>query len=454
MGAARMADPSWLDIALFLGVLIAWTVGLVLFSRTERFKRWNLGMAGPILMVRTVQGKRLLDRLATRRRFWTAYGDASLLFVFIAMFGLFGLLIYEAFLVPTIPRVNAPTPDLLLGIPGLNRVIPLGYGVLGLAVAIVLHEFAHGILSRVANIKVQSLGVLLVILPVGAFVEPDEKEMQAMPRRERLRLYAVGPATNLLLAVIFMAVFSGLLMPSAQPNTPGHVPAVGLTYVDPDGPAGDVGLHAGWIITSLNGTVVTDVASFTVVLQGIPANKTGVPLYACYRGACEDKVADLSYKIDADRNAVYGKLNVTVTTVTASRFQPLGFSDSSGPIASILSFTALPFSGHMPAEKPYTDFYVLSGPLAGAPDLFWILASATYYLFWLDLMLGATNALPAIPLDGGYIFRDAMVGLLQRLQKGVDVERHVRVVRNLSYAISLFILALILWQFVGPRLNA
>ena len=74
-------------------------------------------------------------------------------------------------------------------------------------------------------------------------------------------------------------------------------------------------------------------------------------------------------------------------------------------------------------------------------------------MFWLNLMLGATNALPAVPLDGGYIFRDALHGLLARYRAGLSEERRTRVVRNVSYVVALLILALILWQFIGPRLN-
>src|SRR5438309_10978520 len=114
------------------------------------------------------------------------------------------LLIWEATLVQTpAVRGNPPSPDLLLGLPGINPIIPLGYGILGLAVAIILHELSHGILSRVATVKIRSLGLIFLIFPIGAFVEPDEHELRALPRRERGRLYAVWPATNVLLAILF-----------------------------------------------------------------------------------------------------------------------------------------------------------------------------------------------------------------------------------------------------------
>src|SRR3989442_14219361 len=93
--------------------------------------------------------------------------------------------------------------------------------MLGLSVAIILHEFSHGILSRVANIKIRSLGLIFLIFPIGAFVEPDEDELRALPRRERGRLYAVGPATNVLLAALFATVFSTPPLRSAGPVPAG-----------------------------------------------------------------------------------------------------------------------------------------------------------------------------------------------------------------------------------------
>src|SRR5438128_11194564 len=86
-------------------------------------------------------------------------------------------------------RSNPPSPETLLGLPGINPIIPLGYGILGLAVAIILHEFSHGILSRAANIKIRSLGLIFLFFLTGAFVDPAVAELRPLPRRERGCLY-------------------------------------------------------------------------------------------------------------------------------------------------------------------------------------------------------------------------------------------------------------------------
>jgi len=149
-----------------------------------------------------------------------------------------------------------------------------------------------------------------------------------------------------------------------------------------------------------------------------------------------------------------GFLGVGSFAISTAYFHPIGGADAfGGLVQSSLNYVFLPFRGLQPLGAPYTDFYQVNGPLAALPEgAFWILANAFYWLFWLNVMLGATNALPAVPLDGGYIFRDGLHALVARLRKGISAERQDRVVKNVSYAFALMILALILWQFIGPRI--
>src|SRR5439155_22747008 len=81
----------------------------------------------------------------------------------------------------------------------------------------ILHEFSHGILARVAKIRIRSLGLIFLIFPIGAFVEPEEEELLALPRRDRARLFAAGPAMNIVLAVLFAVMFSSVMATSVQP---------------------------------------------------------------------------------------------------------------------------------------------------------------------------------------------------------------------------------------------
>jgi len=70
----------------------------------------------------------------------------------------------------------------------------------------------------------------------------------------------------------------------------------------------------------------------------------------------------------------------------------------------------------MPIPMDFASNYQVQGPLSVIPTpIYWTLANVFYYLFWLNILLGTFNALPAMPLDGGFIFRDAVDHIIHRI---------------------------------------
>jgi hypothetical protein len=53
-----------------------------------------------------------------------------------------------------------------------------------------------------------------------------------------------------------------------------------------------------------------------------------------------------------------------------------------------------------------------------------------------------------VPLDGGFLFNDGVRALIIRLKKGIKEETKEKIVKNVSLAISMVILGLILLPFV------
>ncbi len=439
------------DPFLIAGVLIAaWVLVLFGLHRKNALEPRSLSLAGPILMWKTQRGRDLIDRIARPRRFWRAFGDVSIVVVGVTMVMTTLLLLWEATLVQSASvRANPPSPDLLLGLPGINRLIPVGYGIFGLAIAIVLHEFSHGILSRVAKVPIRSLGLLFFVVPIGAFVEPDEDELKALPRHERARLYAAGPATNVLLAVLFAVLFSSTMLSSVAPVHDG-VGVVGFS--GPTSPAQLAGMQPYMVITSINGTQVHTYREFQDALALVETNRT-IPVVA-YDPATG---AYTTYNVTpVERNPATNRaiLGIYAFDVSTDYYHPLTNPSRFGGIpGSILLYVSLPFQGYAPIQDPATRFYRVTGPLAAVPTaLFWIVVNTLYWLFWLNAMLGATNALPAVPLDGGYLFKDGMAGLVTRLRRGIQAEERDRIVTQVTYFSALLILALILWQLIGPRI--
>ncbi len=97
--------------------------------------------------------------------------------------------------------------DLLL--PGVN--LPFLEGVLALAIVMIVHEGAHAVLSRIAKVPILSSGIVLFgIIPIGAFVEPDEKKLAQAEQGKQTRVLVAGPTANLVFSGVFFMLFAAM----------------------------------------------------------------------------------------------------------------------------------------------------------------------------------------------------------------------------------------------------
>ncbi|HMK46662.1 MAG TPA: site-2 protease family protein [Methanocella sp.] len=171
-----MLDSVWLLV--LLGFAFWWTIVFML-DRAGVLKRFNTTSIGPLIMWRTYRGQKFLDMLASPKEFWKMLITACIPMVFFSMFlMLLMMVILDAAMIVNTPSPGpANAPQNILAIPGVNQFIPFVWGWIALIVAMVVHEFGHAISAKAENIKVKSLGLLLIPIPIGAFAEIDEEEM-------------------------------------------------------------------------------------------------------------------------------------------------------------------------------------------------------------------------------------------------------------------------------------
>ena len=118
-----------------------------------------------------------------------------------------GLAGYAGAPAPVPPPGGAPL------IPGITPGLPLIEGILALAVLMVVHEMSHGFLARVHKIKLENAGVVFYgILPFGAFVEPDEKELGKVAVENSNQVLVAGSAANMITAIIAFLIIVALSM--------------------------------------------------------------------------------------------------------------------------------------------------------------------------------------------------------------------------------------------------
>ena len=441
------------------------------------------------VLERSPENEKQMRSTRRRQRFWRGYGTVAIGIVAVFMFLMLALLVWQSFIVVQIPP-GVIKPQQMLGIPGVNPVIPLWYGIFGLAVAMLVHEFAHGILTRAGKMTVKSLGLLYLVVPIGAFVEPDEEQLAHVDRGRRSRVFAVGPATNIIVAFLVVAIFAWGFMDNLEQAEEGVV----LNYIIDeqtveleDGtearlktPASTAGMQPWCTLMAIESLTDPPLGADGQNLSVIRTNQDFLDTMGRSQGGQEVRVywywSDSHYDASVilwDKGEVYGDDysgqgylgagSYLIYEVPAGEYpdamaHPMSYVDDATSFRNMTFFyISLPFTNPslQPPPPGVTQAFEVTGSMAVIGDtLFWVIANLLYWIFWLNIMVGIFNALPAIPLDGGYIFRDGISWMLEKLRPTRQASEVDITATKVTVALSVLILFLILWQFIGPWVGA
>ena len=428
-----MSTTEWL---LVLGLaLVIWTVTMRRLEARGSLDRWNATLAlGFILMVRTKRGQATLECLSSPRRTMRALGEIGL-WTCRATMALVILILVATLLVSLLvgsPEA-APQPLTLVGVPGINPIIPLGWGVVAFVIALVIHEFGHGIQARAHGMRVRSFGLLLLgPLPLGAFAEPEYEELMRAPRRERQRMFAAGPATN-----IYAAALCFLLLALAASQLVAAQPGVHAQAIVSEAPAASAGLAPYEIITHIDGEPLSepsdlstaldahragDQVTLTVVNSSQPTREITLTLTDHHAWLIDHDVTEEQLKsLDPPilpGDAFLGVAGMASGTAGVDRLVgPYGGSDTEHPVIRTLELLIhpivllrVPFDTQGTAIlEPHLDMLAagdgLIAGLLGTAGLVFVV-KLMFWLVWVNMLLGFTNLIPMAPFDGGHMFRD------------------------------------------------
>jgi len=445
-------------LLIFFAIVLIYFVLVIVLKNRGILEKFNISLYGPALLLRTTRGHGFLKKIASKSRFWKAFGSFGIVFCFIAMLIMVTIFIWQAWMflgLDLTPEQKAglPGPEFALILPGINPILPLEYLfyiILALFVAIIVHEFSHGILTIAGKIKVKSLGILYLIVPIGAFCEPDEEELKKTETVKRMRVFAAGPLANFTVAFIVLLLFSFVFMSAVQPADGAEI-----LYIYEDTPAEEIGLSTGALITSINDTQVKDIEEFRSAIEKINPNHE----------------VNISYLKNGDNiftkvtlTSVYDYITPKNESYKNTSFLGVGLNSYGGYLSALknpftydfphgfLLLFALPifgyYTGYNPLAAPFTNNHEITGPLSILPsNVFWGIITALYWIFWLNIMVGLFNVLPIIPLDGGFLFNDAVGSAVKKIKKDVSEETHKRIVKNISLVVSLIVLSLVLFPF-------
>ena len=435
-----------LDWRIIILSIIIWYILLKSWERSGLLDKWNSTRAlGAILMIRTTRGLKTLEKLSKPRKFWRIFGEISLWVCRLSMFFVLILLLLSIVLAIIFPPTQPP-PSLseMVAVPGLNPVIPLGWGILAFVVSLVIHEFGHGLQARAHGMRVKSFGLLLLgPLPLGAFAEPEYDELTRAPSRERQRIFAAGPSTN-----IFTAIICFLILGAIATQFSASIAGVHPQGIVSDSGAEKGGLQTWDIITHINGSDISDQKDFTEIMKNynsgdtieltvIPHNNTSEEVtvsilladkYQYYSEMGWDNQT-LEYLDIAPGDAFLGVSGISDNTNGIDRMAgPLSTNSELGvtsrlillPIhtVTILS-TPFNYKGNSihPAEEAMLDAEGgMLGKLLGKTVLLFLF-NLMFWLIWVNILLGLTNLIPMIPFDGGHMFRDVIHDSVSKINR-------------------------------------
>jgi membrane-associated protease RseP (regulator of RpoE activity) len=359
-------------------------VGVLLYIFRKRFE-----FHGIVALLKTKLGLKFMTETGSRwPRFWHGVGLAAIIIGFLGMAFITGYILwglYALFFVPAAPPALSP---IIPGarIPGVPFHFPLGYTLIALFFAVVVHEAAHGIFSAAYKIKIKSSGFAFFGPLPGAFVEPDEKQMKKRPTRQQLAIFAAGPFANVLLAILAFTLTIGVGLLAASLVTEQGVT---FTSFQEDGAIAAAGLTEPTTITAIGGTPIRNIAGLTETLA--PYSPGEVVNIATTSGSYEVTLA--ANPNDADRPYL-GILGVQTATQMKN------------------------------------------------PDMEWlfdglmVVAMALIWIYIISLGLGVANLLPLGPIDGGRMF-------LLALSSFIGEKRAMPIFTRASIAMLLLVLVLV-----------
>src|SRR3989344_6416465 len=310
-----------------------------------------------MVLYKTKIGLILMDRAAKKfPRLVGLFSFLAVIFGFAGMAAILFLLINGTYahLFNGAPPPVAPLFPGVKSAPGVP-VMSFFHWIIAIFILATVHEFSHGLVSRLYNIRVKSSGFaifsfLLPIIP-AAFVEPDEYQLSKAKNKEQLGVLAAGSFSNLLTAGIFFLIFLFVMSPIVSSIT----------------------VNKGVIVREI-------VEDYPIELSGININDKIIEIKGNQVDAVQDFVDNLKDLKHGDK--------VSVTT-NKTIYNLIAVSNPDDFSKGYIGLSVSPEDVHIDEKSG-----VLGRFLSWTSLLF-------FWIFAANLGVGLFNLLPMGPLDGG-----------------------------------------------------
>lgn len=401
-------------------------------TEDKESKQGRIEFNFPMLIIRIKVLNRIYDRLGAFRASRPASWAALIIVPIVAGLGLYLIFNSLSILLSNpaareIRRELGPTAYILL--PGINPYLPMLYGWMAIVSAIVVHEGAHGVIARSLGFKVKSSGLLFfLIIPAGAFVDVDEKQIEKAKARDSLKVLAAGVGTNIALATV--CIFGVLII------TSGLTPVIDGVYifdVAEGKPAEDAGLLVGDVFIRVDDIPVAEYEDLTSVLE--EKSPGDIVHVTVARGKMwKDQFSTPVNLTEHEGRAILGvTVGELMTEKQLTLYQELTPD-------SLYKYWIPPAvaPGLVPFSEVLNTFYTHA-----LGDNWHITANILFWLWFVNSNVAILNALPIYPLDGGRVFKIASKSMLGK-------RADEKMISRLTYFVTVTLICVLVIVAVLP----
>ena len=402
-------------------------------AETEETEPGRIEFSFPMLTIRTKMFSGVFDRLgAMKASKWLGW-VALVIVPIVAAIGLY-LVSASLFTLLWTPEARQITQDLgpasYLLLPGINPILPIFYGWIAIVCAVVIHEGAHGIIARNRGLTVKSSGLLFfLVIPIGAFVDVDEDQIEKSKPKKSLPVMAGGVAGNTVIAVVSIIALI-LIVNGLAPAYAAYISGVqeGL-------PAEEAGLLLGDVFVSVDGVTINSYEDLILSLDGKNPGDT-VDVTVSRGDSMREEYSTSITLTESENKTVMG-----VYLVTDAYLEKILTVYNNLTLDTLTIYMVPPSlaPGLVPFSDALSSFYIHSS----LGTNWQIYANIFYWLWFVNLNVAIFNALPIYPLDGGRILDISLKSVLSKKASEKTISR-------ITYTITAVLITVLVLIAVIP----
>lgn len=334
----------------------------------------------------------------------------------------------------------------------LSNIPYILLALLALSALIIGHEFGHFVMAKVNKVKVLefSLGMgptlfsikgketeyLIKALPIGGYVRMygeeddtdvvDDSAFSNKTSLQKLSIVSAGPIMNLIIAIIFFAIYGGIL---------GHGTNIVGSVVE-NSAAMEAGIQAEDKITGINGKTVTTWEDFLVEMAQC---EDDAPVTIDIERNGQSQEYELTPRYNEEEQRYLVGLGTKFVKPTFPQAIKYGMEQSWSAIRQTFGFFGQLFKGKVTADEVGGPISIIriSGKAAQQGIL-----TLMNFMAYLSIQFAIFNVIPFPALDGGWIFL-----LLFQIITGKEVNKEkVATINYYGFIILMGIMVLVFFK--------